>query len=578
MFHKLSLKITTILILVLLLIKSLFAVYLIRSQSAMLEDELLNRGRMAALTGAKLMEELLADAINDRHLSPDEVFDENYRPIPRTNPQKFHTRYDRHLDQQIQEFEDEYLKDDQVVFAVVVDRNGYLPTHNTKYSQPLTGDAKKDLVNNRTKRIFNDSVGIAAARNQQGVLKQTYSRDTGEQMWDISAPVCVQGKHWGAFRIGFSMEKTTKKVAQLRQQIIIAMGFMLAISSLTIYFVVKRSVRPLLRLTEAARHIADGNLDEKVPVETADEIGMLAEAFNRMITVIVLNLREEIVKSGHLIASIKEASGQLSQSAKQMMAINSRQAATSEEQAASIEQVSATAGAIASSARQITDSAQAVAIMAEESSHSCGAGTTDIHNATDGMTNLKNNVQDIARSMLLLGENSQKIGGIVEIIDEISDQTNLLALNAAIEAAGAGEAGRRFAVVAQEVRRLAERTAEATEQIQSLIGEIQKATNTTVMITEEGLKSVDAASALVDKTRLSFDNILIMVEETARAARHITSSTQEQTLSCQQLADTMSLVRNSAQEVAVNAKETQDFFIVVQAMIEKLRSQIAEEE
>src|SRR5512144_839402 len=103
--------------------------------------------------------------------------------------------------------------------------------------------------------------------------------------------------------------------------------------------------------------------------------------------------------------------------------------------------------------------------------------------------------------MLKLGEHSQKIGGIVDIIDEISDQTNLLALNAAIEAAGAGEAGRRFAVVAQEVKRLAERTVLATRQIRGLIEEIQAATNTTIMVTEDGTKAVDRAASLVDKVQ-----------------------------------------------------------------------------
>ena len=90
-----------------------------------------------------------------------------------------------------------------VAFAVLVDRNGYLPTHNTKFTQPLTGDVKTDLVGNRTKRIFDHDVGIKAARNQKGLLTQPYERDTGEKMLDISSPVYVKGKHWGAFRIGY---------------------------------------------------------------------------------------------------------------------------------------------------------------------------------------------------------------------------------------------------------------------------------------------------------------------------------------------------------------------------------------
>ena len=209
--------------------------------------------------------------------------------------------------------------------------------------------------------------------------------------------------------------------------------------------------------------------------------------------------------------------------------------------------------------------------MAEETTQSCTAGTSDVTNAIEGMTILKTQVQSIAESMLQLGDNSQKIGGIVEIIDEISDQTNLLALNAAIEAAGAGEAGKRFAIVAQEVKRLAERTVDATKQIKGLIEEIQKATNSTIMVTEEGTKGVDAASALVDKVQLSFSNIINMVEETARAAKEITLSTQQQTSACEQMAETMTEVRDVAQQVATSATETERAISDIMEQTEKLR-------
>ena len=156
--------------------------------------------------GATVMQRILEKAVDSGRFRTDDLFDENYQPIPDTDPQKYHTRYDTFLDETIQEIEDAYLKDDHVVFAVLVDRNGYLPTHNTKFSQPLTGDREKDVLANRTKRLFNDPVGIKAAENEEEVLTQMYNRDTGEKMWDISAPVYVKGKHWGGFRIGYSMD------------------------------------------------------------------------------------------------------------------------------------------------------------------------------------------------------------------------------------------------------------------------------------------------------------------------------------------------------------------------------------
>lgn len=577
MLNKLSVKIAGILILVMIVIMSFFTVYFVRSRSASMEEELLSKGRIEALAGAKMIEQILESAMKNGALTEEDIFDQNYVPIPGTNPQKFHTRFDRFLDQNIQDLEDEYLKDDQVVFAAAVDRNDYLPTHNTKYSQPLTGDRAKDLVNNRTKRVFNDAVGLKAAKNQQELLKQDYYRDTGERMWDISAPVFVKGKHWGGFRVGFSMEKTDRKIAALRTQIIVAMLAMLLVSSITIFMVVARVIRPLLKLTGAARRIADGNLDEEIQVESSDEIGTLAEAFNKMTTVIVKNLKGEIDKSSRLITSIKEAVVQLSSSANEMMAISAQQSSGAAQQATAVQEVTTTSEEIAITAKQITDNAKSVEAMAEETSQSCTGGVREISNATDGMSQLKRQVQGIAESMLQLGDNSQKIGGIVDIIDEISDQTNLLALNAAIEAAGAGEAGKRFAIVAQEVKRLAERTVDATKQIKGLIEEIQKATNSTIMLTEEGTKAVDSAASLVDKVQLSFGDIIKMVGETTRAAKEISLSTQQQTSACEQMAETMAEVRDVAQQVATSAKESERAVSELTEITEKLKDLTEEE-
>jgi len=156
------------------------------------------------------MERVLTAAVDNGRFSLEDIFDENYQLIPGTDPKKYHTKYDSYLDETIQSFEDELLNDDHVVFAVLVDRNGYLPTHNSKYSKPLTGDVETDKVNNRTKRLFDDPVGLAAAHydgaDGKGYLQQVYMRDTGEKMWDISAPVFVKGRHWGGFRIGYLMD------------------------------------------------------------------------------------------------------------------------------------------------------------------------------------------------------------------------------------------------------------------------------------------------------------------------------------------------------------------------------------
>lgn len=133
-----------------------------------------------------------------------QLFDTFYIPISDTNPQKFHTQYDRMFDGVITPIIDRYLAmDERVIFVVLVDKNGYLPTHNSKYSRPMTGDSENDTKWNRTKRMFNDRTGLAAARNTKSYLMQRYSRDTGEEMGDLSVPIMLYDRHWGAVRIGY---------------------------------------------------------------------------------------------------------------------------------------------------------------------------------------------------------------------------------------------------------------------------------------------------------------------------------------------------------------------------------------
>ncbi|OQX09252.1 MAG: chemotaxis protein [Desulfobacteraceae bacterium IS3] len=141
-------------------------------------------------------------------LTEAQAFDTFYIPIPNTSPQKYHTQYDRITDQAIQAILDKCLaKNDKIVFVVAVDTNGYLPTHNKKYSQQPVGNAEADLNNSRQKRIFNDRTGLSAAKNTDPFLLQRYSRDTGEMMADLSVPIMIRGKHWGALRVGYKITK-----------------------------------------------------------------------------------------------------------------------------------------------------------------------------------------------------------------------------------------------------------------------------------------------------------------------------------------------------------------------------------
>jgi len=142
--------------------------------------------------------------LSSNTLRSNQLFDTFYIPVPNTFPQKYNTQYDRVTDSALRTILDRYLfQDKRLLFVIAVDKNGYLPTHNSKYSKPLTSNPDYNAKNNRTKRLFNDRTGLAAARNTKPFLLQEYSRDTGEQLADLSVPLYINGKHWGAIRIGY---------------------------------------------------------------------------------------------------------------------------------------------------------------------------------------------------------------------------------------------------------------------------------------------------------------------------------------------------------------------------------------
>ncbi len=155
----------------------------------------------------KDIENTFVEGVKNGAITSSALWDRNYVPIPNTNPTKYETKFTDFMKKYIQPIEDKYLSvDNNFKFIVLVDNNGYLPAHNSIYDKPLTGDYEKDLVGNRSKRIFDDPTGIAAARNTNPVLLQTYMRDTGVVMNDISVPIYFENKHWGGLRIGFVWE------------------------------------------------------------------------------------------------------------------------------------------------------------------------------------------------------------------------------------------------------------------------------------------------------------------------------------------------------------------------------------
>ncbi|WP_370298977.1 methyl-accepting chemotaxis protein [Pontibacterium sp.] len=148
--------------------------------------------------------EVFEQEIRNGTLSEADLFDRDYKPVENTNPQKFSTCYDQFTDRALPPIQEAALgNDSNLVYAIVCDPNGYVPTHNNQFAHPPTGDYKTDLVKSRSKRLFNDRTGARCGNHTERMLLQTYKRDTGEIMHDLSVPIFVNGRHWGGFRVGY---------------------------------------------------------------------------------------------------------------------------------------------------------------------------------------------------------------------------------------------------------------------------------------------------------------------------------------------------------------------------------------
>lgn len=279
---RIGVKVAIIVNLVLLVVIAGGSVYIIENQSGRLETQLQERAKLLSIIGAQSVGTLLEEAIDNGVMTVNDAFDQEYVQIPGLDPPKYHTKYDSYCDKALLALQDKFMADKSVRFAVTVDTKGYLPTHNSMCQKPLTGDQAKDLVGNRTKRVFNDPVGIAAAQNKEDGFLQVYKRDTGETMWDVSSPIMVKGRHWGGFRIGYSIEKTIEAKNDLRTSLFIVMLILLLISVLLVFIVVNQALKPLGYLTQIAGKLADGEVDQTIEVKTTDEIGKLANVLERL--------------------------------------------------------------------------------------------------------------------------------------------------------------------------------------------------------------------------------------------------------------------------------------------------------
>jgi HAMP domain-containing protein len=284
--RRLSLKVSLILALI-TIPPMVAAAYLITtSESTRIEQLTIESGKVAAMSGARMYGAALEAGIDAGFMTIGDVLEPAYEEIKGFDfgDPRFHTKYDFYTDRTVVGFEDALLNSSpDFLYAVGGDINGYTPTHDSKFQQPLTGDRNKDLSGNRGKRKFWTAMHQGAARNLEKVLVQPYLRDTGESAWDVSAPIFVKGRHFGAFRVAVSRDSIAAHKRALLLQLVVVFGFLTVITVGFIFFMLRRSMRPLEHLASLANEISTGEgLDRPIKPTSSDEIGMMAKSLNRL--------------------------------------------------------------------------------------------------------------------------------------------------------------------------------------------------------------------------------------------------------------------------------------------------------
>jgi len=258
-----------------------------------------------------------------------------------------------------------------------------------------------------------------------------------------------------------------------------------------------------------------------------------------------------------ITSQLRASIAQLSTSSAEIMATTAQVASGAAETAAAVSETTATVEEVKQTAQLANQKARTVSDSAQKASQISQSGRKSVDEAMQGMQRIQEQMESIAESIVRLSEQSQSIGEIIATVNDLAEQSNLLAVNAAIEAAKAGEQGKGFAVVAQEVKSLAEQSKQATAQVRTILGEIQKATGTAVLATEQGNKAVQAGVKQTGETGVAIRLLADSVNEAAHAATQIAASSQQQMVGMDQVAQAMENIKQASVQNVSGTKQAE---------------------
>lgn len=319
----------------------------------------------------------------------------------------------------------------------------------------------------------------------------------------------------------------------------------------------------IIKLLDEVSGVADGDLTGEAEI-TEEVTGAIADSFNHM-----------IIELRNIITNVQEATLQVGSSANEIQTTAEHLAEGSESQASQIIDTSAAIDEMSVSIQQVSENATLSAHVAEQAQQTAQEGSMAVVNTIEGMNRIREQGQETAKSIKRLGESSQEIGEIVQLIRDISKRTNLLALNASLEAAAAGEAGRGFAVVAEDVKRLSQRSASATQQIAQLVKNIQVETNAAVASMEATTREVVDGSQLANEAGAKLAEIEQVSNQLSDLIQSISLAALQQARGSETIARSMNDIADVTQQTAAGTKEAAVSISNLAELAEQLRSSVS---
>lgn len=380
-----------------------------------------------------------------------------------------------------------------------------------------------------------------------------------------------------------AVDQVEATVSRVLMTCVLVGAFTVLLTLFMVLFLTRLIAHPLDTMAAIANRIAEGDITDTSGVEArSDEVGKLAQAFALMTTYLRDNAAiADRIASGNLGVSVQPRSsrdllgnafarmidnlqrltGELSEgvnvlaaSASEISTSTAQLVTNASETATAVAETTTTAEEVKQTAQLASQKARGVSDSAQRSAQIAQTGKKSAEAMGDGMVRIRDQMNAIAESMIRLSEQTHTIGQIMATVEDLAAQSNLLAVNAAIEAAKAGEQGKGFSVVAQEVRSLAEQSKQAAVHVRTILTEIQKATNSAVMATEQGTKAVEGG---VDQARQTGEAIAALsgsVSESAQAATQIAASSQQQLVGIDQVASAMDSIKDATTQNVENAK------------------------